>query len=161
MRRVDIFTTGGTIDKVYFDALSEFKIGDNAVGNILAEANVQSDVRITELMRKDSLELTDQDRSTIRTAVEVSERKGILITHGTDTMTTTAAALEGITDKTVVFVGAMQPARLKATDAVFNVGFALAGAMMLPPGLYIAMNGRFLDALHAKKNRDAQMFEEG
>lgn len=159
-RRVDVFTTGGTIDKVYFDALSEFKVGDNAVGNILSEANVQSEVRITELMRKDSLELTDQDRATIRTAVEVSEREAVLITHGTDTMTVTAAALAGIEGKTIVFTGAMQPARLKSTDAVFNVGFALAGALTLPPGLYIAMNGRFLDALHAKKNRDAQRFEE-
>jgi L-asparaginase len=146
MHDLDIFTTGGTIDKVYFDALSEFQIGDSALGHILEEANVTLSFRLHELMRKDSLELTDADRAIVADAVAGAGAASVLVTHGTDTMAGTARHVQAqVAGKTVVFTGAMQPARLRSTDAIFNVGFAVAAAQSLPHGVYLAMNGRIFD----------------
>lgn len=158
MTQLHIFTTGGTIDKVYFDALSEFQVGETALDAILREANVSLDYQITSLMRKDSLELTDADRAAIHRAVSTCEATNILITHGTDTMAQTASALSQIADKTVVLTGSMQPARLRSTDAIFNVGFAVAAAQLKPPGVYIAMNGQVFEAGHVHKDRAAGRF---
>ena len=158
MTDLQIFTTGGTIDKVYFDALSEFQVGASTLDAILSEANVSIDYALTSLMKKDSLELTDEDRETVRDAVLNCEAKQVLITHGTDTMAKTAEALQDIGDRTVVLTGAMQPARLRSTDAIFNVGFAIAAARMQPPGVYIAMNGRVFEAGHVRKDRGAGQF---
>ena len=158
MTDLQIFTTGGTIDKVYFDALSEFQVGASPLDAILSEANVSLDYALTSLMKKDSLELTDEDRDTIRSAVIDCEAQHVLITHGTDTMAKTAEALQDIGDKTVVLTGAMQPARLRSTDAIFNVGFAIAAARMRSPGVYIAMNGRVFDAGSVRKDRGAGQF---
>ena len=158
MADLHIFTTGGTIDKIYFDALSEFQVGETAVDAILREANVDLNCEITSLMKKDSLELTDTDRQIIHDAVQACETRHILITHGTDTMTQTADYLQGIADKTIVFTGAMQPARLRSTDAIFNVGFALAAARLSPPGVYIAMNGLVFPAGAVRKDRQAGRF---
>ncbi|MEM8696890.1 MAG: asparaginase domain-containing protein [Pseudomonadota bacterium] len=155
---IDIFTTGGTIDKVYFDALSEYQVGPTAVADILRENNVQCEHRVTQLMRKDSLELTDADRAAIRSAIETSESDRILITHGTDTMVDTARMLGGIAGKTIVLTGALQPATLKHSDAEFNIGFALAAAQSLPAGVYIAMNGQIFDPATARKDRAAGRF---
>lgn len=157
-KRLHIFTTGGTIDKVYFDALSEFKIGEPAMDAILREANVSFTYDLTSLMKKDSLELTDADREAVRAAVNASNAKHILITHGTDTMAKTAEVLKDITDKTIVLTGAMQPARLRSTDAIFNVGFALSAAQLCAPGVYIAMNGRVFEAGSVRKDREAGKF---
>ena len=158
MTDLQIITTGGTIDKVYFDALSEFQVGASPLDAILSEANVSIDYALTSLMKKDSLELTDEDRETVRDAVLNCEAKQVLITHGTDTMAKTAEALQDIGDRTVVLTGAMQPARLRSTDAIFNVGFAIAAARMQPPGVYIAMNGRVFEAGHVRKDRGAGQF---
>lgn len=148
-----IFTTGGTIDKVYFDALSEFQVGESPLEAILREANVNLDFELTSLMKKDSLELTDADRDEIHASVSASAAYHILITHGTDTMAETAKRLIGIPDKTIVLTGAMQPARLRSTDAIFNVGFAIAAARSQPSGVYIAMNGHVFEAGHVRKDR--------
>ena len=158
MTDLQIFTTGGTIDKVYFDALSEFQVGASPLDAILSEANVSLDYALTSLMKKDSLELTDEDRDIIRSAVIDCEAQNVLITHGTDTMAKTAEALQNIGDKTVVLTCAMQPARLRSTDAIFNVGFAIAAARMHSPGVYIAMNGRVFDAGSVRKDRGAGQF---
>ena len=155
---IDIFTTGGTIDKVYFDALSEYQIGPTALPDILAENNVHVPHRVTQLMRKDSLELTDEDRQTIHDAVAASDIEKVLVTHGTDTMIDTACVLTGIAEKTIVLTGSMQPATLRNSDAAFNVGFALAATQTLPYGVYIAMNGEIFDPRHAKKDRAAHRF---
>ena len=157
-RRLHIFTTGGTIDKVYFDALSEFQVGETALGAILTEANVAFGYEITPLMRKDSLDLTDEDRSRICSAVENSSAEAVLVTHGTDTMVQSATRLLGIEHKTVVFTGAMQPASQRSTDAIFNIGFAVAASQTLPPGVYIAMNGRIFDPRSAVKDRASHRF---
>jgi L-asparaginase len=157
---IQIFTTGGTIDKIYFDASSEFSIGSSLVPEFLAGANIHPSVfAIRKLMRKDSLEMDEADRALIRQAVEDSEALRILITHGTDTMTDTAVALSGIEGKTIVLTGAMQPARMRQTDAEFNVGFAWAALELLPPGVYLAMNGEVFEAGSARKNRQAHRFE--
>lgn len=155
---IDIFTTGGTIDKVYFDALSEFQIGPTAIPDLLRENNVHVPHRVTPLMRKDSLELTDVDRETIRAAVAASDATRVLVTHGTDTMVVTGRVLAGIEGKTIVMTGSMQPASVRASDAEFNVGFALAAVQTLPPGVYVAMNGMIFDPERAVKDRAAHRF---
>ena len=155
---IDIFTTGGTIDKVYFDALSEYQIGATALPDILSENNVFVAHRVTQLMRKDSLELNDADRRAIHDAVAASDADKILVTHGTDTMVETARVLSDIAGKTIVLTGAMQPATLRNSDAEFNVGFALAATQTLPPGVYIAMNGEVFDPAETQKDRSAHRF---
>lgn len=157
--KLAVFTTGGTIDKIYFDALSDFQVGETAMATILREANVAFEFEITPLMRKDSLELTDEDRAQVRQAVLSAGPKRILVTHGTDTMIETALAIGDPGERTIVFTGAMQPASQRNSDAVFNIGFAIAVARMQPPGVYVAMNGRVFDPRNTRKNRDAQRFE--
>lgn len=158
MTQLQIFTTGGTIDKVYFDALSEFQVGDSGIGNMLNEANLSYKYTITPLMKKDSLELTNEDRALIYKAISESTAKHILITHGTDTMAVTARHVTDIPGKTIVFTGSMLPASHRATDAVFNVGFAIASAQLLPPGTYLAMNGQVFDPETVVKDREAGVF---
>lgn len=156
---IEIFTTGGTIDKVYFDANSEFEIGDSLIGELLAESNIRDGFAVTGLMRKDSLEMTDDDRAAVREAVGQCGAERVLITHGTDTMPETARALLSVTGKTIVLMGAMQPARMRRSDAVFNIGFAWAAVQLLPHGVYIAMNGEVFEAGSVRKNLKAQRFE--
>lgn len=157
--KIKIFTTGGTFDKVYFDALSEFKIGEPMVDALLVEANVNFDYDIESLLKKDSLEMDDGDRESIRQAVAAAPQSLILITHGTDTMVDSARALQGIVGKTIVLFGAMQPARMRYSDAMFNLGVASAAVQTLPAGIYIAMNGQIFDALKVSKNRAQSRFE--
>lgn len=156
---IEILTTGGTIDKVYFDANSAFEIGDSLLPELLSESNIHEGYTIRSLMRKDSLELTDQDRQSILAAVKDSDCGRILITHGTDTMAETAQVLKPVTGRTIVLTGAMQPARMRRTDALFNVGFAWAAVSLLPAGVYIAMNGEVFEAGAVRKNLQAQRFE--
>lgn len=157
--RLRIFTTGGTIDKVYFDARSEFEIGEPTVEHILREALSSLDVVVEPLMRKDSLEIDAADRATIRAAVERCEEAHVLITHGTDTMAETAVELAGIRAKTIVLTGALSPARFRSTDAVFNVGLAIGALHMAAPGVYVAINGVVFDGARVRKNRAANRFE--
>jgi len=157
---LEIFTTGGTIDKVYFDAKSKFEVGEPQIGEVLREANLAIDYRVTPLMRKDSLELTDEDRAVIKKAMVDSSANHIVITHGTDTMIDTAKGLSDIPGKTIILTGAMQPARFRMTDAVFNISSAMMAAQTLPEGVYIVMNGRVFDPLSARKNVELNRFEE-
>ena len=156
---IKIFCTGGTFDKVYYDALSDYQIGDPQVTWILQQANVSFSYQIESVLRKDSLDITAQDRAQIVEHVAKESAKKIIITHGTDTMVDTAQALQSISDKTIVLVGAMQPARFRDSDAIFNIGFAAAAVQLLPPSVYIAMNGRMFPADEVQKNRTAGAFE--
>ncbi|MFW5824001.1 MAG: asparaginase domain-containing protein [Marinobacter sp.] len=156
---IHLFTTGGTIDKIYHDANSEFVVGDSLLPELLTEANVTLPWRITGLLRKDSLELTDDDRKRIRDAVVACPEQRIIISHGTDTMPETASALEDVAGRTIVLFGAMQPARMRRSDAVFNLGFAMAAASLLGEGVYIAMNGEVFEAGRVRKNLSAGRFE--
>lgn len=155
-----IFTTGGTIDKTYFDAASAYEVGEPQIADLLREAQVTAAYEIETLMHKDSLDLTDADRAMIARRVRECGSRRVLITHGTDTMVLTAQALqEAALGKTVVLVGSLSPARFKSSDAAFNIGFAFAAAQTLPPGVYIAMNGRVFDPARVRKNRAANRFE--
>jgi L-asparaginase len=158
--RIKFLTTGGTIDKVYFDAKSEYQVGAPQVLEILKAIHVAFDYEVTSILQKDSLEMTDDDRQKVRQVVEAESWQHIVITHGTDTMVETAKTLLGIPDKTIVFTGAMEPARSRYTDAEFNVGCAIAAVQTLPSGVYITMNGRVLPADHARKNYELRRFEE-
>ena len=160
MKTVSILTTGGTIDKVYFDAKSEYEVGPPNIERVLAELNLAVSYTITPLFRKDSLEITEEDRAVVRTAVEESAHELILITHGTDTMAETAAALLGIEDRTIVLTGALEPALFKTSDAVFNIGCALGALQALPHGVYIVMNGSIFEGGKVRKNLDLNRFEE-
>ena len=136
-----IFTTGGTIDKTYFDQKSEYQVGEPQASGVLERANVVLDYELVPIMQKDSLELTDADREIIRKAVEAAQESRMIITHGTDTMIKTARHLQAITGKTIVLTGSMYPAQYRDSDAVFNLGAAVTAAQILEPGVYIAMNG--------------------
>ena len=153
-----IITTGGTIDKVYFDANSDYAVGEPQIGEVLRQAHVDLPRRVEALMRKDSLDMTDGDRQLIRHAVEAADERMVLVTHGTDTMTVTAEALQGIPGKVIVLTGALLPARFRDNDAVFNIGFALAAVQALPPGVYIAMNGRLHNPERVRKDRQLNRF---
>jgi L-asparaginase len=156
-----VLTTGGTIDKLYFDALSEYRIGDSVVDRIFRTALVAPPFRIVELMRKDSLELTDGDRAAIGVAVREAAETRIIVTHGTDTMAATARALGDGTaaaGKTVVLVGALSPARFAESDATFNLGMAVAAAQTAAPGVWIAMNGTIFAGDRVRKDRAANSF---
>ena len=157
--QVKIFCTGGTIDKVYYDALSEYQIGDPVVNGILREALVKFPHDIESIIKKDSLEITDEDREKIFMRVKQETCPHILITHGTDTMINTAQRLAEIKDKTIVLTGAMQPARFRKTDAIFNIGYAIAASQHLPHGVYLAMNGQIFTPDAVQKNRAAAQFE--
>ena len=156
---ISILTTGGTIDKVYFDAKSEFEIGDSMLPELLAEANIHDGYSLREVMRKDSLDMNEDDREAVAQMVRESRAERLLITHGTDSMAETAQALKDITGKTIVLFGAMQPARMRRTDAVFNLGFAWSAVSLLPEGVYIAMNGEIFEAGKVRKNLEAKRFE--
>jgi L-asparaginase len=154
-----VLTTGGTIDKNYFDALSEYQVVASGIPDLLGEARVALPFRVEEVCRKDSLELTDADRAEIAHRAAEAPEGRIVITHGTDTMTETAKALaEAVPGKTVVLTGALSPARFAETDAPFNLGMAWATAQVAPAGVYIAMSGEVFDGLKVRKDREAGKF---
>ena len=159
MKKLLVLTTGGTLDKVYFDALSEFQVGDPVVGDVLNDMNVAFEYELIEICRKDSLELTDEDREQLKTRIEASEAEYVLITHGTDTMVQSAQYIGEQGGKVIVFTGAMQPAAFKNTDAVFNIGTAIGAFGFAQPGSYIAMSGRVYAADGVFKNYDSKRFE--
>lgn len=158
--KLKILTTGGTIDKVYFDKKSQYEVGDPQAGGVLERANVVLDFEIESILRQDSLDMTAEDRRLIRQVVESCPEKHIIITHGTDTMIETAAALGELAEKTVVLTGSMYPARFHESDAVFNLGCAVIAAQILPPGVYIAINGRIFDPKRSHKNVAMNRFED-
>ncbi|MCD6582817.1 MAG: asparaginase [Desulfuromusa sp.] len=157
--QIEIMTTGGTIDKVYFDAKSSFEIGAPQIGEVLHDANLTIDYRITPLLRKDSLDLNAADRKLIKEAVRESSATKIVITHGTDTMVKTAEYLQGIAGKTIVLTGSMQPARFRFTDAIYNIASAITAVQLLPEGVWIAMNGQCFDPKKSRKNVEMNRFE--
>ncbi|MEM7564029.1 MAG: asparaginase domain-containing protein [Pseudomonadota bacterium] len=156
---IKIYTTGGTFDKVYFDAKSEFKIGDPIIPDLFKEANVTFDFEVESILKKDSLDMTEADRDLIYDHIAHSGAGRILLTHGTDTMVATAQRLSDITDKTIVMFGSMEPARMRYSDAMYNLGVASAAVQLLPHGIYVAMNGQIFDPQKVRKNRGAARFE--
>lgn len=155
-----IVTTGGTLDKQYFDALSEYKIAESVIEKLLKVARVTHPFRVIELMRKDSLDLTEEDRALIAATVAAAPETRIVVTHGTDTMTETAKVLAAIEGKTMVLCGALAPARFAESDATFNLGMAFACCQVAPAGVWITMNGSVFDGLKVRKDRAAGRFVE-
>lgn len=153
-------TTGGTIDKVYFDALSQFEVGDSPLHQMLTEGLVEFEYDVAPLLQKDSLEMTATDRQKLRDFIAADDADKYVITHGTDTMPQTAEVLMDLAGKTIVLTGALTPARFRTTDAIFNVGMAVAAVQVCQPGVYIAMNGQVFPAGAVRKNRDENRFEE-
>src|SRR5574338_8987 len=154
-----IVTTGGTIDKVYFDDKSDYQVGEPQIGRILEELGVAFRFRVIPLMRKDSLHIGADDRELLRATIAAQDEAKVLITHGTDTMVDTAKVLASIPAKTIVLTGALNPARFRGSDAEFNIGTAVGAVQSLPPGVYIAMNGRIWNPLKVRKNVAANRFE--
>jgi L-asparaginase len=159
MQQLTIITTGGTIDKVYFDDKSDYQIGSPQIGDILTQLGVAFRFEVIPILRKDSLHVTDEDRALVRSTIEAQPHRHVLITHGTDTMVETAQVLKDIPGKVIVLTGALNPARFQGSDAVFNIGCAVGAVQTLPDGVYIAMNGRVWDPARVRKNREANRFE--
>lgn len=157
--KIKILTTGGTIDKIYFDRISEFQVGDPQITAVLKEANVTLDFEVIQVLRKDSLDLTDKDRLLIYDTILSDPDRHFVITHGTDTMLETAKILKNIQNKVIVLTGAMQPAKFRQTDAVFNIAAAITAVQLLDNGVYIAMNGRILNPEKTRKNTAKGRFE--
>ena len=157
--RLHIITTGGTIDKVYFDARSDYQVGDPVIGALLRELGVALTFTVESAMRKDSLDMTDADRALIRERAAACDERQVLITHGTDGMVATGKALKGLANKTIVLTGALQPAAFQRSDAEFNIGCAVGALQCLPSGVYIAMNGRIFAIDNVVKNLEENRFE--
>ena len=156
---IRFITTGGTIDKIYFDAQSQFEVGESVVEHVLTDGLVDLEYEVVSLFQKDSLEIDDADRKILLDYIEADDATRYVITHGTDTMPDTAAALSDLEGKTIVLTGALTPARFRTTDAVFNVGMAVAAAQVAKPGVYIAMSGQVFEAGAVRKNRAENRFE--
>jgi L-asparaginase len=160
--KILVFTTGGTIDKTYFDGLSKYQFGRSKIGELIANASVSLPFELVELMAKDSLELTNDDRTEIAVAVNRAEADRIIITHGTDTMAETAVVLDALgTGKTIALTGAFLPARYADSDAAFNLGMAFATVQTAPAGVYIVMNGTVFRAGDVIKDRAKGTFRVG
>jgi L-asparaginase len=157
--KIRIYTTGGSIDKVYSAKESAFVVGEPTIAQILEEANVSLDYEIEPLLAKDSLEIAERDRRLIVRKVKADPQRHIVITHGTDTIIETAKRLFKISGKVIVLTGAMQPSAFKHTDAAFNVGCAVVAVQTLPEGVYVVMNGRVFDPHKTTKNMDLDRFE--
>jgi len=158
---IRIFITGGTFDKEYDELTGRLYFKDSHVPEMLKLGRCNLNLEIRTLMMIDSLEMTDADRTLILEQCRNAPENRIVITHGTDTMATTAQMLAAsIQDKTIVLTGAMVPYKFGSSDGLFNLGSALAFAQTLPPGVYVAMNGRFFPAGRVRKNPQTGMFEE-
>ena len=157
--KIKILATGGTFDKIYYDAKSDYHIGEPMSGAILEEANVIFDFEVESIFKKDSLDINDDDRETIRLKVEHEPCDKIVITHGTDSMIKTAMCLLEIENKTIIITGAMQPARMRYSDSAYNIGVATTAVQLLEPGVYLAMNGQIFDPRSTTKNVEASRFE--
>ncbi len=158
---IRIFVTGGTFDKEYNELDGRLLFKDTHLPEMLALGRSKVEVSVKTLMMVDSLDMTDSERDRIvQTCSQAAEHR-IVITHGTDTMEVTARALgRAIKGKTIVLTGAMVPYKFGSSDGLFNLGSALAFVQSLPPGVYIAMNGRCFSWDNVKKNRKTGRFEE-
>ena len=156
---LEILTTGGTIDKVYFDKKSNYEVGDPFVEELLRKMNVNISFKVKSLMKIDSLDMTDIHREEILNYIKNSNANNFLITHGTDSIVETAIYLKKILDKTIVLTGSLKPAIFIDNDAIFNVGSALTSAQILKNGVYIVINGQVFNPDNVRKNLEKNIFE--
>ena len=157
---IRIVVTGGTFDKTYDEINGRLSFGATHLPEMLRLGRSRVETTIETLMMIDSLDMTDDDRARIVTSCARCPETRIVITHGTDTMVETARAVaEGVRNKTVILTGAMVPYAFGSSDGLFNLGSALSFAEVLPPGVYIAMNGQHFPWDRVRKNREAGVFE--
>jgi L-asparaginase len=159
--RIRILVTGGTFDKEYNELAGTLAFHSTHVPEMLARGRCRVDVTVETIMMIDSLDMTDVDRGRIAECCRRSRERAVVITHGTDTMVETARALAAaaIRDKTIILTGAMVPYAFGSSDGLFNLGSALSFAQVLPPGVYIAMNGMHFRWDECRKNRETGIFE--
>ena len=157
---IRVFVTGGTFDKEYDEIRGALDFVDTHLPEMLRRGRCGLDLEVRTLMMVDSLDMSDADRETIaRNCLRAPEDR-IVITHGTDTMVETGQALAAaVTGKTVVLTGAMIPYTFGSSDGLFNLGSALSFVQLLPPGVYLAMNGRWFPWDNVRKNRKTGRFE--
>jgi L-asparaginase len=159
---IRILITGGTFDKQYDEISARLVFKESQVGEMLRLGRCRTDVNLRTIMMVDSLEMSDADRQAIVQNCRQCDETRIVITHGTDTMVESATALataSGIEGKTIVLTGAMIPYAFGSSDGMFNLGSALSFVQVLPPGVYIAMNGRCFQSNQVRKNRQSGVFE--
>jgi L-asparaginase len=160
---IQLFVTGGTFDKEYNELTGSLYFKETHLPEMLRLGRCRVDVAVATLMMKDSLEMTDEDRALIVARCRETEASQVLIAHGTDTMVETARALATaappLAGKTVVLTGAMVPYAFGSSDGLFNLGSALSFVQLLPPGVYVAMNGRCFPWNRVRKNRETGVFE--
>ena len=158
---IRLLITGGTFDKEYDEIHGRLYFKDTHIREMLKLGRCRLEVKIRTIMLVDSEDLTEADRLVILENCRKAEERNIVITHGTDTMVETARMLgENFHDKTVVLTGAMIPYAFGSSDGLFNLGSALSLAQVLPPGVYIAMNGKYFCWDNVRKNRQLGVFEE-
>lgn len=158
--RIVFIQTGGTIDKDYprKDRGYAFEIGEPAVERIMQKVHPSFDYKVVSILKKDSLDITDNDREEIHKACLKADSKRILITHGTDTMIETAKKLSTIKNKVIILTGAIKPERFSDSDASFNVGTAIGALNVLDKGVYIAMNGRIYPWNEVERTKENGQF---
>ena len=163
MPAIRIFVTGGTFDKEYNELTGSLEFKDTHLPEMLRLGRCRIDVSIRALMMIDSLDMTDADRALIVEQCQQASESRIVVTHGTDTMVETAAALAAAvppaSGKTIVLTGAMIPYAFGSSDGLFNLGSALSFAQTLPAGVYLAMNGRYFQWDRVRKNTETGVFE--
>ncbi len=158
---IRIFITGGTFDKEYNELNGQLYFKDTHLQDLLELGRCKVEVEIRTLMMIDSLEMTQDDRELIVHQCQHCEESQIVITHGTDTMAETARVIaREVPNKTIVLTGAMIPIKFGSSDGLFNLGSALAFVQTLPPGVYVAMNGRYFHWNNVRKNKETGVFEE-
>src|SRR5262245_8046058 len=155
-----VLVTGGTFDKTYDEIRGRLSFGDTHVPEMLRLGRSRVELTVETLMMIDSLDMSDDERAGIVARCAACAEQRIVVTHGTDTMVETASALaHGVTGKTVVLTGAMIPYAFGSSDGLFNLGSALSFAQVLPPGIYIAMNGQCFPWDRVRKNTQTGVFE--
>ena len=159
---VRVFSTGGTIDSSPdYDPTKKSVFQGTYLPQMFAQARLSTEVILESLMQKDSADITSEDRQSILNRCVASPEERMLITHGTDTMTETARFLgeRGVGNKTVVLVGSFVPLSQENSDALFNLGYALAATQILQPGVWIAINGEVFEWDKVRKNKEKGRFE--
>ena len=157
---IKLLITGGTIDKQYDELNGELIFTQSGVEDMLAQGRAKLEISPETVMLKDSLDMDNKDRQQILKACLVCDESQIVITHGTDTMVETSQVLAAeIKDKTIVLLGAMVPYQFKNSDALFNLGCAIAAVQTLEDGIYITMNGKIFNYDEVIKNKDLGEFQ--
>lgn len=159
--QIRILVTGGTFDKEYDELTGRLFFRDTHVPEMLRRGRCRLPVNIETVMMIDSLDLDEAGRAEIARRCRACPERAIVITHGTDTMVDTARALAaaGLRDKTIVLTGAMIPYAFGSSDGLFNLGSALSFVQVLPPDVYVAMNGQHFRWDTVRKNTASGVFE--